>query len=382
MKRSQSGHSIHSLAPALLGAICLLLASTLGSCDSKQPETSAPDQQAGTAATAVAPDPAPAPPAETTESPPAEPQAPAADSDPLPATLSRRGGQPRAEEPVAAAVEPETETALRFVSFNLKNWLTMERYSKGKKLPGRPKPEEEKAAAVATIAAAKPDVLGICEIGTMDDLKNLQSMLADAGCDLPHLHHTGGEDDTRRLGLLSRLPIVNTAEPADSDYELSGQTFHIQRGILDVTVETGDRRYRFLGVHFKSKREIEEADQAEMRRNEAHLMRSHIDSILKADPEVRLIAYGDMNDTRREPPVRAVQGTYNTPSYLTAVRVADSRGHVWTHHWEYQDVYSRFDYVLVNKLAKADVDFDSSRILDPENWDEASDHRALLVVFE
>ena len=56
--------------------------------------------------------------------------------------------------------------------------------------------------------------------------------------------------------------------------------------------------------------------------------------------------------------------------------------HVWTHHWEYQDVYSRFDYVLVNKLAKADVDFDSSRILDLENWDQASDHRALLVVFE
>ena len=44
--------------------------------------------------------------------------------------------------------------------------------------------------------------------------------------------------------------------------------------------------------------------------------------------------------------------------------------------------HQEFPAVLVNKLAKADVDFDSSRILDPENWDDASDHRALLVVFE
>jgi len=374
MRPGQTGQSIFRIAPATLGAICLALAALLASCEPPQTESQSAEPE--TEATAESHEPVAQP------EPAAEPAPAATEIEPAPAA-SRQGGRPRGGEPVVAA-EPEAaepDAALRFVSFNLKNWLTMERYSKGKKLPGRMKPDEEKDAVVATIVAAKPDVLGVSEIGTQVDLEDLRNRLTAAGCELPHLYHTGGEDGTRRLGLLSRLPITDTAKPADDDYELSGRTFRIQRGVLDVTVQAGERQYRFLGVHFKSKREIEEADQAEMRRNEAHLLRTHIEGIQKADPDVRLIAYGDMNDTRRENPVRAVQGAYNSPGYLTAVRVADSRGHVWTHHWEYQDVYSRFDYVLVNKLAKHDVDFDSSRILDPENWNEASDHRALLVVF-
>jgi endonuclease/exonuclease/phosphatase family metal-dependent hydrolase len=275
----------------------------------------------------------------------------------------------------------EAEVPLRFVSYNLKNWLTMSRYSDGNKVPGRPKPDEEKQAVVATICSGDPDVVGVCEIGTPEDLAELRQRLADAGCDLPHVHHTGGEDDTRHLGLLSRFPIVATAEPADDDYQLRDRSFRIQRGILDATVQAGMRNYRILGVHFKSKREIEEADQAEMRRNEAHLLRAHIESIMADDPQLRLIVHGDMNDTRREAPLRAVQGAYNSPGFLTALRLTDSRGHYWTHHWNYQDIYSRFDYVLVNRALKGEVDIDASRILDPADWDEASDHRALLVVF-
>lgn len=367
MKPGRIGQSRFPIAPAMLGAICVALIASLTSCDPPQPGSpSAHPEPEAVAQASPAPEPAPV----------------VTDPRPTPAGF-RQGGRPRGDAPtvVAGPAVTEQDSALRFVSFNLKNWLTMERYSKGKKLPGRMKPDEEKAIVVATILAGNPDVLGVSEIGTRQDLEDLRSRLNASGCNLPHLYHTGGEDETRHLGLLSRFPITDTARPADDDYELSGRAFRIQRGILDATVQAGDRHYRFLGVHFKSKREIEEADQAEMRRNEAHLLRTHIDTILKQDPGLRLIVYGDMNDTRREAPVRAVQGAYNSPGYLTAVRAKDSRGHVWTHHWEYQDIYSRFDYVLVNKLAKQDVDFDASRILDPENWFDGSDHRALLVVF-
>jgi endonuclease/exonuclease/phosphatase family metal-dependent hydrolase len=307
----------------------------------------------------------------------------AAEDDPA-APAPRQAGRPRAGSPPEPATAAEREPAaagLRFVSLNLKNWLAMERYADGRRLPDRDKPAAEKDAVVATLAAARPDVLGVCEIGTPDDLGDLQQRLAAAGCDLPHRHHAGGGDETRHLALLSRLPLVATGKPADDDYQLDGRTFRIQRGILDATVDFEGHHYRLLGVHLKSKREVEEADQEEMRRNEAHLLRSHIEQILGEDPEVRLVVYGDLNDTRRSSSVRAIQGAYNSPGFLTALRLADSRGHFWTHHWDYQDVYSRFDYVLVSRGALPHVDFDASRILDPEDWRDASDHRALLTVF-
>ena len=104
---------------------------------------------------------------------------------------------------------------------------------------------------------------------------------------------------------------------------------------------------RFLGVHLKSKREIAEGDQELIRRNEAYLLRKHADAIMADDPEVLLCVYGDLNDTRRTTAVRSVKGPYGSPRFLEDLMIRDSRGMLWTHYWDYQHVYSRFDYVLV-----------------------------------
>jgi endonuclease/exonuclease/phosphatase family metal-dependent hydrolase len=285
------------------------------------------------------------------------------------------------DAPPPANQHPATANQLRFVAYNLENWLTMDRMVNGRLEKSNPKPEPEKQAAVRIIASARPDLVGVCEIGTRDDLADLQQRLARAGLDLPHLHHAGGTDQTRHLGLLSRLPIQATAQPADSDYVLDGRTFQIQRGVLDATIDAGGTPVRFVGVHFKSKREVEEADQELMRRNEAELVRQHVESILTADPAARLAVYGDFNDTKRSRPLRAVQGPYNSPQFLTALRLGDDRGQVWTHHWDYEDVYSRFDWVLVSRELLKQVDNKASGIIDSPEWYRASDHRPLLVVF-
>jgi len=274
-----------------------------------------------------------------------------------------------------------TTAGFRFISYNVQNWLTMDRYVDGKKLLGKSKPDEEKAAVITILTRHLPDVIGVSEIGTLDDLKEIQAMLKAAGLDLPHHHYSGGSDPVRHLGLLSKFPITSTAAPEVTEYRLEGKTFGIQRGILDATLDAGGKPFRLLGVHLKSKRESEEADQEEMRVNEARLLRRHVDGILKSDPNSRLVVFGDFNDTRPNATVRTITGAYNDPGYLTAIPAKDSRGESWTHFWSFQDIYSRIDFITVSQGMKPHVDFPNSRILDDTEWADASDHRPILAIF-
>ena len=353
-------HASALLAPAFTGAVfCTVL--TLSSCGKKTtPDWDQPGESAPT-------------PAETSSSAaaPAPSSAPAAQDSPA---------APRTPE-----TQPDSSVAasgLRFMAYNVENWLTMDRFVDGKQLLGAPKPESEKQAVIAMISKHRPDVIGLCEIGSKSDLAEIQSALKQAGVDLPHSHHSGGSDPTRFLGLLSRHPIVSTARISESEYQLKGVTFAFNRGVLDATVDADGRPFRFLGVHLKSKREVEEGDQEEMRVNEARLLRRHVDSILAADPQARLVVYGDFNDTRPTRAFKTVTGSYNDPGYLTAIPVKDSRGHAWTHHWAPHDIYSRIDFVTVSRGLRPEVDFRASYVVDDPEWDAASDHRALMAIFK
>jgi len=271
---------------------------------------------------------------------------------------------------------------LRFIAYNVQNWLTMERYVNKKLVNSQPKPAAEKAAVIKLLVHNTPDVVGICEIGEAHDLAEIQQALKAAGLDLPYSQYTGGADPVRHLGLLSRFPLTAPATPAVIEYQMNGQSLAINRGILDAAIATNGKSYRLLGVHLKSKREIEQADQDEMRIHEARLVRSHVDGILKADANARLIVYGDFNDTRPTKAFKAVTGSYNAPGYLTAIPFKDTRGEAWTHYWSLHDIYSRFDFVLVSRALKPEVDFRASHIIDDPIWSDASDHRPLLTIFK
>ncbi len=289
---------------------------------------------------------------------------------------------PKASEPVAPSAESPSTEGLRFIAYNVENWLTMDRYVDRKNLKGAPKPESEKEAVVQLLVRHSPDVIGLCEIGEATDLAEIQEDLKAAGLDLPHSHYTGGSDPTRHLGLLSRFPITSTAKPAESEYQLAGQTFAINRGILDATVEARGKPYRFLGVHLKSKRDSEQGDQEAIRLQEARLLRRHVDSILATNADARLVVYGDFNDTRATPAIKAITGNYNNPTYLTAIPAKDSRDEAWTHHWALHDIYSRIDFIMVSRGLRGDVDFQAAKIIDDNGWDKASDHRAILAIFK
>lgn len=271
---------------------------------------------------------------------------------------------------------------LRFITYNVENWLMMDRYVNRKNLKDLPKPESEKQAVIRILARHQPDVIGLCEIGETADLTEIQEDLKAAGFSFPYSHHTGGVDPTRHLGILSRFPITSTAKPTKLNYQLAGQTYGINRGILDVTVQANGKFYRFLGIHLKSKRESHQGDQEVIRLNEGKLLRRHIDSIFATQSDARLIVYGDFNDTRSSPTIKAITGSYNDPSYLTAIPAKDSHGESWTYFWEAHDIYSRIDYVMISRAMRKDTDFKMSKILDDEDWSKASDHRPILAIFQ
>ncbi|MEN8737057.1 MAG: endonuclease/exonuclease/phosphatase family protein [Akkermansiaceae bacterium] len=340
---STASHSFRNAPQIILGAFFLFALSSLTSCKKEDQNTSVSEVE------------------ETPNS----------------AETASNATEPEQENTPRSKVAAEGET--RFLSFNIKNYLTMERYIRGGGRQTSSKPEKEISALIAQIITEKPDVLGLCEIGTMDDLLDLQSRLKKAGLDLPHLEHAGGADPTRRLAVLSRLPITARNSADDLPYELEGQEFKMSRGILDVTIDLPGGPTHFIGVHLKSKREIEGADQAMMRLNEAMHLRKHCDAILKENSQARLIVYGDMNETKGNAPIKAIHGNQKSDEFLDDVWAKDSRGEVWTHYWSYQQQYARFDYVFFSRAMKPEMRFKKCYIVDPINFFDASDHRAIMV---
>ncbi len=293
-----------------------------------------------------------------------------------------------AQEPVPVA-PPETpapaETsappaALRVVHYNLKNWLAMERRVRGEVVENAPKPEKEKQAAISLLAAARPDILSVCEIGADEDVADLQDRLRVVGVDLPHRARHTGADTTRQLAVLSRFPLTEKASLGAATYQAGEATLAFQRGVLDLEAEISpDYRLRLLSTHLKSRREVAEGDQAVMRRNEALLLREHVEKILSETPDANVLLTGDFNDTKNEQPVKLLQGRFGEKDYLRDLWLEDTDGYRFTYYWSFADRYERIDFAFVSDGLWPEIDSKQSHILKWPEWDQASDHRPLVI---
>jgi len=290
---------------------------------------------------------------------------------------------PETEAPVDPSIPPQEEGLVTFVFYNLRNYLAMERRVDGVATADAPKPEEEVAEVVAALAHLAPDILGVCEIGDERFLEDLRRRLAEEGLSLPHgALLTSADGNQRNLGLLTRFPVVANRSRGDYVYDLGGRRLPFQRGVLDATLDLGEGRLlRYVGLHLKSRREVPEGDQAEMRLRESLIARRHIESILAVDPETRLLVAGDLNDYRHEAPVRTLQGRFGSPDYLAVLPLADRHGFRWTHHWDLADLYSRIDFVLHSRSLGREIRADLSGIHHWDRWSVASDHRPLVARF-
>lgn len=297
-------------------------------------------------------------------------------------TSSFTQASPPPTSPQRASTPPLRPTnelpSLRILCYNLENYLSMTRHGG----QSRTKPEREIQALIDVILSSHPDIIGMCEIGTEDNLIDLQSRLKSRGLDCPYAHLVKSFDKTRRLAILSRYPIIATHTPPQLTYNLNGKEMHVSRGFLDATVRTPFFDLRLLGAHLKSKREVPFASQELMRRHESLLLERYANTLLTQAPHLRLLVYGDLNDTKRSKSIRTLLRHNNHASSLHIVELADSRGEKWTQHWEYQDIYSRIDYALLSSSLLPHLDKKESSIIDIAQWEQASDHRALLIVLK
>lgn len=277
---------------------------------------------------------------------------------------------------VADALPEPSPTTFRVATYNLENWLRMERGGR----PDQPKPADSREAVWTILAEIRPDVLGLQEVGTTNDLAELAAGLAERGLHYPHWEWIEGSDTNRHVALLSRFPITERHSRTDYVFPLGTNTYTVQRGILDVAIQVTDTyRFRAIVVHLKSRRQVPEFDQAEMRLEEARTLRSHIAKALKEEPDLNLLAMGDFNDVPDSPPLRTILG--EAPFALVALPARTRAGHTGTHLWRARREWSRIDYIIVSPGMLPEFVPHSARIGEHPLSERASDHRPVWADF-
>ncbi len=268
-------------------------------------------------------------------------------------------------------------------SYNVQNYLGEEEAeasaASGSGFRVRPKGEKAIEALVRVVKEINPDILGVCEMGRPEMFEDFKKRLAAAGLGYVDSEYVQAADPDRHLALLSRFPIAARQSKTDVGYELEGVPEKVKRGFLDVSVRVApDYDLRMVGVHLKSKLPTPQGE-ALIRRHEAQLLRAHLSDIMKADPEVNLLAYGDFNDTKNEPPIHEVMGVRGSANYLADLWAKDNLGDRWTHYWRTADQYSRIDYFFASPALFREVVLAESRVYRSDFWSDASDHRPIFT---
>jgi endonuclease/exonuclease/phosphatase family metal-dependent hydrolase len=147
---------------------------------------------------------------------------------------------------------------------------------------------------------------------------------------------------------------------------------------LDVSIRVNPGyTLRLIGVHLKSKLPSPSGEDL-IRRCEADQLRLLVEQILSEEPRANLLVYGDLNDTREQPAIRQALGPWGGAFSLQDLPAEDPQGQRWTHYRQFTGVYSRIDYLLVNRALKPEIS-GSARISGAPEWKRASDHRLLYT---
>jgi endonuclease/exonuclease/phosphatase family metal-dependent hydrolase len=285
---------------------------------------------------------------------------------------------------------PDTHAAPSFsvATYNLENYLDAPAGT-------RPaKPPAARAKIREALLALRPDVLAVQEMGSTNALLELRASLKSDGLDLPHWELVRGYDTNIHVAVLSRFPISARRPHVREGYLLQGRRLHVSRGFAEVDIQVSPAySFTLFAVHLKSKRQVAVADEAEMRLEEARLLREILDARLRANPATNLVVVGDMNDTVDSPAMRRILGRGRTA--LVDTRPAERNGDdapnpnprypprrvLWTYYYGVEDSYTRIDYILLSPGMVREWDAQGTYVLTLPNWGVGSDHRPIRAGF-
>ncbi len=279
----------------------------------------------------------------------------------------------------------------RVATYNLENYL--DQATESRKFVKSP---AAKAKLREIILAMKPDVLALEEMGGISTLIELRDSLKHDGLNLPHYEYVTGYDTNIHVAVLSKFPIVARRPHTNDNFLLGGRRFRVSRGFVDVDLRVNDRyEFTLIGAHLKSRRPVPESDEAELRFEEAKILRALVNHKLAANPDANLVVLGDFNDTYNSRAIKEIVG--RGKDKLVDSRPAERNGDdqpnptnprfsprnvTWTHYYGVEDTYSRIDYLMLSPgMAKEWVKKETYIPAIP-NWGLGSDHRPLVAAFE
>jgi len=289
-----------------------------------------------------------------------------------------------------AHAAPAGGQVFRVATFNVENYV--EEAGSARPL----KPAAARAKVCESIVAIQPDVIALQEMGSTNALMELQGALKKAGVNLPFWDHITGYDTNIHLALLSRFPIVARHPHTNETYLLGGRRFYVSRGFMEEQIRVNaNYQFTLIAGHLKSKMPSGIADEQVWREEEAVVLRRIVDSRLAANPEERLVALGDFNDTQDSRTMKSILGRGKTGLFDTrpSERGAGSNGPremgdpalsrrtTWTDYYAKEDSYSRLDYILISRGMQRDWRSEETYVLNLPDWGAASDHRPLVAGF-
>lgn len=286
------------------------------------------------------------------------------------------------------AIHLAAAETIRVASYNVENYLDLAAGT-------RPvKSTEAKAKVRESILAIKPDVIAFQEMGSTNALLELRSSLKAAGIDYPHWEHITGYDTNIHVAVLSKFPFSARRPHTNDGFLLSGRRFRVSRGFIEVDVQV-NQKYSFtlMTAHLKSRRPVPEADEAELREQEALKLREKIEARMAANPNLNLVVLGDFNDVKDSRSTKIILGRGKSALFDTRPfeRNGDNlpnsnpryepKNVTWTYYYGKEDTYSRIDYILINSGMKNEWIPDETYIATVANWGVASDHRPIVAGF-
>ena len=279
---------------------------------------------------------------------------------------------------------------IRVAAYNVENYL--DQPTETRRIIKSP---EAKAKIRESIHALKPDVISFEELGSTNALLELRDSLKAEGLNFPYWEHVSGFDTNIHVALLSRFPITARRPHTNENFLLDGRRFSVSRGFLEVDIQVNSKfSFTLLGAHLKSKRVVSEADEAELRLEEAKLLRARVNAILSANPNANLVVLGDLNDTKDSQSTKAIIGTgkFKLLDTRPAERNGDDASNpnhrgapmdvTWTYYYPVEDTYSRIDYILLSPAMARDWMKSETYVLSLPNWGIGSDHRPIVAGFE